>query len=664
MEPKVTWVFLFVILYWSYCLYWGVRGAIDARSAVDYFIAGRRLGFWVFICAATATSFSGWTFLGHPGQTYKDGFAYSFASFYAIAIPLAGVLFLKRQWIVGHHFGFVTPGEMLAAYFQSKTIRLLVVVVALFFSVPYVGLQLRASGFLFNVLTDNAVGVQFGTWVLGIVVVSYVATGGLRTAAYVDILQVLLLALGIILVGVITLTYVGGLDRLTDGIAALSRADSLRTPAGYSHYVAIPGAIQLVSDGSRAAGSPWTGLMILTYLLGLMGIQSSPAFSMWAFASRSPAAFAPQQVWASAFGMGLILILFTAVQGIGAHFLGADTRFMSAHPDLTNPVMAVGGNGADLLASREGTDLLVPQLINLAGAVAPWLVGLLAVCALSAMESTASCYMVTAGGILTRDLFLVFAMPDADERTQKFVGRIGTVIVVLLALLVATTQTDALVLLGGLAVSYGLQMWPALVGICYWSFLTRQGVAAGLIAGLIVVTLTEGIGRQWFGITAWGRWPLTIHAAGWGIAANFAIAIAVSLLTQGDREHKRTFHRVIRAGAKLSPRKRALVPLAWALTIAWFLVVVGPGAVLGNTLFGDPNDPSTWRFGIPSLWLWQVLGWALGVALLWFLAYGLGLATTSAQSADRQGPASPAEARPPRQSPGASGAHAGQRDKA
>lgn len=663
MEPKVTWVFLFVILYWSYCLYWGVRGAIDARSAVDYFIAGRKLGFWVFICAATATSFSGWTFLGHPGQTYKDGFAYSFASFYAITIPLAGVVFLKRQWILGRHFGFVTPGEMLAAYFQSKTIRLLVVIVALFFSVPYVGLQLRASGFLFNVLTDNAVGVQFGTWVLGIVVVSYVATGGLRTAAYVDVLQVVLLALGIVLIGGITLSYVGGFDRLAAGIAALSGADPIRTPAGYSHYVAIPGAIQWVGDGSHATGSPWTGMMILTYLLGLMGIQSSPAFSMWAFASRSPAAFAPQQVWASAFGMGLILILFTAVQGIGAHFLGADGRFMAAYPELTNPVMAAGGSGGGLHAGANGADLLVPQLINLTGAAAPWLVGLLAVCALSAMESTASCYMVTAGGMLTRDLFLVFAMPNADDRTQKFVGRIGTVIVVLLALLVATTQTDALVVLGGLAVSYGLQMWPALVGICYWPFLTRQGVAAGLIVGLVVVTLTEGIGRHWLGITAWGRWPLTIHAAGWGIAANFAVAIVISLLTQGDRRHKRAFHRVIRASAALPARKRPLVPLAWALTFAWFLVAVGPGAVVGNVLFGDPNAPSTWWFGIPSLWVWQVIGWALGVALMWFLAYGMGLATASEPAADGQGPAMARDGHPTQDTPDPSAPAAAQGDR-
>ena len=89
-------------------------------------------------------------------------------------------------------------------------------------------------------------------------------------------------------------------------------------------------------------------------------------------------------------------------------------------------------------------------------------------------------------------------------------------------------------LLGGLAVAYGFQMWPALIAVCWWPFLTRQGVTVGLVAGLIAVTLTESIGVQWFGVP-WGRWPLTIHSAGWGMLFNLGLAILVSAFTQ-DRE--------------------------------------------------------------------------------------------------------------------------------
>ena len=59
------------------------------------------------------------------------------------------------------------------------------------------------------------------------------------------------------------------------------------TPAGYSSTIAIPGSIQFVSAGSKAVGGTWTGIM----LFALMGIQSSPAFSMWAFSNKTSRSF-------------------------------------------------------------------------------------------------------------------------------------------------------------------------------------------------------------------------------------------------------------------------------------------------------------------------------------------------------------------------------------
>ena len=121
-------------------------------------------------------------------------------------------------------------------------------------------------------------------------------------------------------------------------------------------------------------------------------------------------------------------------------------------------------------ASKQGG--LVPQLINLMGESAPWLVGLLSVCALAAMQSTGAAYMSTAGGMITRDIVKRYLLPNASDSQQKLFGRFFVIIIVALALLVAATATDALVLLGGLAVAYGFQMWPALIAICFWPWLT------------------------------------------------------------------------------------------------------------------------------------------------------------------------------------------------
>lgn len=661
MEAKAVWLFLFVALYWGYCIFWGVKGAISSRTASDYFVAGRSISMWVFVLAATATSFSGWTFVGHPGSIYTTGLQYAYASFYAITIPFTGVLFLKRQWMIGKRWGYVTPGEMFNAYFRSDAIRLLVVLVALIFSIPYLGVQLRASGFLFNVLTQGWLSVEVGMWLLSAVVVIYVASGGLRAVAYVDSLQCVLLALGISIIGIIAIYNVGSWGAFTDGIAALQAGDGNRTADGYSGYVAVPGVIQFVSAGPTATGGAWTGIMILTYMFALMGIQSSPAFSMWAFSNHNPRPFAPQQVWASSAVIGFILFTFTAFQGLGGHFLGADPEFARENPDIvTNPVLQRGiiatqnpdlswaevdeRVSAGLAAIQEGEypdtwiplreaggdGALVPQLIALLGDAAPWLVGLLAVCALAAMQSTGAAYMSTAGGMLTRDLFMRYVMPNADHATQKLAGRIGVVFIVGAALVTATVATDALVLLGGLAVAYGFQMWPALIAICWWPWLTRQGVVLGLAAGLIAVTLTENVGLQLFGIEAWGRWPWTIHSAGWGIIFNLSIAIAVSAFTQSreDLEHRMTYHNFLREHASVPEHKRHLIPVAWIITLVWFFFGIGPGVVIGNWIFGNPNDPATWMFlGLPSIWTWQLLWWALGVFMMWFLAYKMGLST-------------------------------------
>ncbi len=605
-----------------------------ARTAGDYFIAGRSISMWVFVLAATATSFSGWTFMGHPGLVYRDGFQYAYASFYAITIPFTGVMFLKRQWMLGKRFGYVTPGEMFSDYFRGDFIRILTVIVALLFSIPYLGLQLRASGFLFNVLTDSYVAVNVGMWVLSAVVFIYVASGGLRSVAYVDTLQCVLLAIGIIITGIIALNLAGGWESLNAGLAKLgaSTIGKWGTTKGlgggdYNAYFAVPGVIQFTAGLGKETpvGGLWTGIMILTYMFALMGIHSAPAFSMWAFSNSNPKPFAPQQVWASSFGIGLILFLFTAFQGMGAHLLGANGAVTQAEIGIANVL-------PDLTDNKQGG--LVPHYFNQLGDTAPWLVGLLAVCALAAMQSTGAAYMSTAGGMLTRDLYKRYLNPNASHETQKLFGRIGVAFIVLSALTVATYSADALVLLGGLAVAFGFQMWPSLASVCWFPWITRQGATWGLLAGILGVIFTENFGASialFFGIElGWGRWPWTIHSAGWGMICNLAVLIPVSFMTQdeGEREHRMKYHNFLREHASLGADKKKLVPVAWGITLAWLFFGVGPGAVIGNDIFGAPNaGVDGWTFGIPSIWAWQIIFWALGVFMMWFLAYKMEMST-------------------------------------
>ena len=608
MDSRLFWLMTFVGLYWIYCLFWGVKGARSSRTSADYFLAGRSIGIWVFILAATATSFSGWTFIGHPGKILTDGLPYAFASFYALTIPFTGVLFLRRQWVLGRAFQYITPGEMYSDYYGGNAMRLLTVLVAFLFSVPYLGVQLRASGDLFHVLTEGLVSVNFGMFALSAVVVIYVASGGLRSVAYVDCVQCILLALGISVLGVVTIHFAGGWSGFVEGLANYVREDVATggglTPTGHSPAVAVPGSIQWVSSGARAVGGPWTGIMCMTYMFALMGIQSSPAFSMWAFSNKTSRSFRWQQVVASSLVIGIMLFTFTIFQGMGGNVLVA--------------------NG--ILESADDKNL-VPQLINLLSDSTPWLVGLLAVCALAAMQSTGAAYMSTFSGMVTRDIYKRYVAPDAPDKSQKLSGRIFVILVAGAALIVAAKSTQAIVMLGGLAVAYGFQMYPALIGICYFPRFTRRGVVAGLIAGLVAVTLTDRTCALF--PLPWGAYPLTIHSAGWGILFNLVTVLAVSFFSPESKEEraaKAKRHAFLRAVSGTSPEKKKKIGWAWILTAVWFLVGFGPFATFGNTIFSDPNQPATWApWGLPSLWLWQLLFLLYGIFVMWFLAFHMEL---------------------------------------
>ncbi len=641
MATHIYWLFFFVLLYWGYCITIGVRGYLIAKKGTDYFIAGRQLNIWVFVLAATATSFSGWTFVGHPALMWRDGLPYGYASFYVLTIPFTGVLFLKRQWLIGKRYGFVTPGEMHQSYFNSEAMRILTVIVALFFSIPYLGIQLRASGVLFNILTDGLFSVNVGMWLLAIVVFAYVALGGLRSVAYVDTAQCILLWSGIVALGVIAVNFAGGWDSLTSkygdvvawinsgGTAVPQWADPEAvkvflankksiinlTPAGHSNFVAVPGVIQFVPSQATAVGGTWTGFMILTYMFALMGIHASPAFSMWAFANKNPRPFPLQQVWASTLGIGFALFIFTTMQSMGGWVL-ALFKPEGAAETILPLANLVGGKQANL----------VPYLIHLMKDTAPFAVGLLAICALAAMQSTGAAYMSTASGMLTRDIVKRFIKKDMSETGQTYWGRITVGIVVGSALIFASLVPGAIVMLGAFATSYGFMMYPALIAVCYWKFLTRQGVVTGLICGMIAVFLTF---RFDLGLP-WGYNPLTIYCAGWGILFNLPVAILISLFTQpkeSEDAHRIEWHKFVKTHAGIPEEKKHLVKWGWIVTVTWFLFAIGPFAVIGNTIFGDPLQPSTWPNGMPSIWIWQIIFWILGIGMMWFLAYKLQMST-------------------------------------
>jgi Na+/proline symporter len=589
---SVAWVWTLVILYWAYCIYWGIQGAIKSRTAGAYMVAGRSLPMWVFILAATATSFSGWTFIGHPGLIWRDGLSYAFASFYVLTIPITGTWFAKRQWLLGKRYGFITPGDMYAYYYGSEAMRWLVVIVAFLYSSFYSAVQLIASGNLFHLVTNKQVPVEVGSILLAAIVVFYVAAGGIRSIAWVDALQCILLILGIITLGVFVLNNTGGWAELSPKINALDKK-YLEIPGGPGVKMGQPAGSGIMQFTSGT--TIWTGMMILTYMFSLMGIQASPAFTMWSFSNKNPRPFPWQQAIASTFFVGFALFFFTAIQGMGGRVVAQDV-----------------GTALGVTVSDRN---LVPALMEryLPGF---WL-AFVTIGALAAMQSTAAPYIGTGSTILARDVYFRYIRPTAGHGEQIWMSRIFAVVLASVAMFISIKSAAALVMLGGLATAFGTLMYVALLGVCYGWPVRGVGAVAGLIAGIITVIITDSNVSPWpstFGFL----W--TIHSAGWGLGVGLAVALLFSAVFRDSREieeRRREIRNWLNDIDRPTDSQRAWRKAMWVVVPIWYLFAIGPFAVWGNTAFSF--------LGFPPLWAWQIVWWLIGIIMMWAMCFKAGL---------------------------------------
>ena len=631
MFNKVAWLFLFLVAYWTFCIVMSVRSAQRHTLPQQFFIPAGGISTWVFVFAATAGSFAGWTFMGQPGQIFEQGFQYINASFFVITIPLAGALVLKRQWMLGRKYGYVTPGDMYCGYFGGHVIALIAVGIALLFAVPFLATLFGASGTVVETITDGAVSRDSGMWVLSAILLLYSVVGGLNAVAQVSVVQGVLFVGGAVILGSVAAAYAGGFASLGQALAKLasSPVGAVGRTGGfgggdYNGLFAIPGVIQFTAGLGRDApvGGPWTAVMGLSFVLSLMGIQCAPSFSVWGFASSSPRAFPIYQIWGSAFCVGVIMFIFAPLQGLSALVLGANGAADQADLSVAHllPTLSAGQHGTLVLAYI--TALQDQQV---------WLVGLLAVAGIAALQATAAAYVATTGTIVSRDLYTRYFRPDATWEQQKVVSRIAMLLICLAALLMASFARPAVLVLGSLAIPCSFQLLPALIGVLWLPWITRRAATAGLMASLVVVILTEPLGQVLTGnALPWGRWPWTIHSGLWGMAANLAICLAVCASSRLDAERlsRDRVHDFLNDRAWWMLKSPRLKSAAWILVLAWMFFAVGPGAVLGNKLFGAPGAGyAAWMFGAPSLWAWQVFWWLLGIGLVWFLAVKMEMST-------------------------------------
>ena len=578
-----TWVYIFLGVYIVYCFYWGLKGYFTEKTSAGYAIAGRSIPFIAFLMAATAASFSGWTFIGHPGLIWRDGLAYAFASFYVLTIPITGTFFSKRTWLMGKRYGFITPGDMYAYYYNTEAVRWLSVLTAFLYSMFYSAVQLMASAALFHYVAG--VPVTFGAIFMAFIVWFYVCTGGLKASTWVGVIQFVLLVGGIIVLGAYCLGQMGGWTEFSAEIAKL--------PA---KQLDVPRVIHFGLGGAPGE-TAWTSVMILTYMFALMGIQSSPAFTLWNFGIKSPKPLAWQQAFMSTFVVGFALFFFTAFQGMGAKVLEVKGIMEFARDSDVVPL------------------LMTKYLPGFA-------LGLVFMGAIAAIHSTAAPYIGTGGTILLRDVYFRYIRQQkAGHAEQIWVNRLLATVVTIAALAVGLTSKAALVILGALATAFGFVMYVLLMGVLWGFRFPSIGATLGVLSGMIAVFLTYYV---------W-RYPLSMHCAFWGTFIGLVVAYLCRGLGFKDNEETIKRQAEVRAflddidaptetGQKWRNVMKIVVPV-------WYFFAIGPACILGNNAFSFS--------GFPPLWSWQIAWWIVGIVMMWALCFKAEMATTSETQIER-----------------------------
>ncbi|MBI1751264.1 MAG: sodium:solute symporter [Acidobacteria bacterium] len=182
---------LFVVL-------WGLYKGRGAKTGDSYIGGGRDHRWWLIGLSIIATQTSAITFLSTPGQAYVDGMR--FVQFY-FGLPLAAVVLSVTVLPLYHRLKVSTAYEILEARFDLKT-RLLAAILFLIQRGLAVGITIFAPALVLSVLLGWSIHANI--LLVGTLVMIYTVTGGTKAVAWAHSSQMVIIACGMLLAGIMT----------------------------------------------------------------------------------------------------------------------------------------------------------------------------------------------------------------------------------------------------------------------------------------------------------------------------------------------------------------------------------------------------------------------------------------------------------------------------
>jgi len=480
VDPILVGLLIYLVL----MLVVGVAASRYMNTLDDYVLGGRRLGPWVAAISERASGESAWFLLGLPGAAYGLGFTEYWsvigiacgilASWTFIAMPL------RRETA---RLGALTLPDYFEARFQdsSRILRIVSMVVILFFYTAYLAAQLQGAGKILHG-TFPGLDPQWGIVIGVLVIVGYTLLGGFLAVAWTDLIQGLLMTAVAVVLPVVGLIAVGG-------------------PAALLEKLAPRGADYLTLSGGKVGAAFFFGAVVggLSWGFGYLG---QPHLLTRYMAIRRTRDLRQA---------GLIAMGWTLLSYWGAPLIG---------------VVGLAVLGPDLADPEEVMPMLARTLLP------GWIAGMMIAGATAAMMSTADSQLLVATSTLIEDVYVRLWRPETPAKRLVLLSRVATILIAAVAFVLAlmaleageqgrSSLIDQMVTYAwtGLGASFG----PALLLSLWWRGTTRWGVLAGMLGGM-------------FATVAWKNSEALAELLDMKAAAFLISAALVVLVSLGERD--------------------------------------------------------------------------------------------------------------------------------
>ena len=193
------WIVLFGTL--AFIVAYGVWKTRGSGNLSDYFLGSRETKWWVIGLSIMATQASAITFLSTPSQAYEDGMR--FIQFY-FGLPIAMVIVSVTVVPIFHRLKVYTAYEYLEGRFDLKT-RILGALLFLIQRGLAAGITIYAPAIVLSTMLGWNLTVT--VMVIGVLVIIYTVSGGTRAVSQTQKLQMAVMMGGMILAGILVLSY-------------------------------------------------------------------------------------------------------------------------------------------------------------------------------------------------------------------------------------------------------------------------------------------------------------------------------------------------------------------------------------------------------------------------------------------------------------------------